>query len=436
MPRPEIAGLQSTRLTSFDRQASCEAQLQQVHRWRALEALPADQARIARGSGVSYVAASFDREAVSQGMRGFNRLIGFDQATGILEVEAGTSVAEVQAFALPRGFLLAAAPGHPQATIGGCIAANVHGKNPALDGCFDAATLAMRIFHPRDGWLDAVAGDPSWRATLGGFGLTGTVVSARLQLKPAPPSLRIDHRPVANLVEAAEVLRGHADALVSFGWHDGNPQHFGRGAIRLGQADEEELPSPPISAGLPARVTPWPFQFWQRPTLALANLLQARRWRGSSTLPLAAALTPLNGAGPYFAAFGPQGMVEAQWLLPHGSFADFAAELAQWVRREQALITLLSSKIFAGAADGPALCGEGISLAMHLPANAASGRFLAGVAERALAHGGRPNPIKHSGLDGATLARAVADLDAWRSRIERFNPGRVFRSELSRRLDW
>ncbi len=63
--------------------------------------------------------------------------------TGRLEVEAGARIGDVQRFALARGWYLPVAPGHPAATIGGCIAADVHGKNPARDGTF--RSLVERI---------------------------------------------------------------------------------------------------------------------------------------------------------------------------------------------------------------------------------------------------------------------------------------------------
>ena len=129
-------------LSSFDRQFRARCRMQRPDRYRLIEALPRDAQRIARGSGVSYVAASFGADAISQSLEAFDRVLAFDETTGRLEVEAGARIGDVQRFALARGWYLPVAPGHPAATIGGCIAADVHGKNPARDGTFRASSSA------------------------------------------------------------------------------------------------------------------------------------------------------------------------------------------------------------------------------------------------------------------------------------------------------
>ena len=89
-------------LSSFDRQFRARCRVQHPDRYRLLAALPRDARRIARGSGVSYVAASFGAAAVSQSLDAFDRFLAFDDASGALEVEAGARIGEVQRFALAR----------------------------------------------------------------------------------------------------------------------------------------------------------------------------------------------------------------------------------------------------------------------------------------------------------------------------------------------
>jgi len=132
-------------LRSFDAQFHARCRLQQPDRYRLIEALPRDARRIARGSGVSYVAASFGADAISQSLAAFDRVLAFDDAAGRLVVEAGARIGDVQRFALARGWYLAVAPGHPAATVGGCIAADVHGKNPARDGTFRAVVERIEL---------------------------------------------------------------------------------------------------------------------------------------------------------------------------------------------------------------------------------------------------------------------------------------------------
>ncbi len=430
-------------LRSFDAQFHARCRLQQPDRYRLIEALPRDAKRIARGSGVSYVAASFGAEAISQSLAAFDRVLAFDEASGRIVVEAGARIGDVQRFALARGWYLAVAPGHPAATVGGCIAADVHGKNPARDGTFQRVVERIELA-TADGLLvaDAMQNPDLFAATFAGFGLTGVITRATLRLARPPAALVMRRVPVANLAEAARVLREAANAPVLYGWHDGRARRFGRGVIRIGLAsdvaDPRALAAPARSRDLPARIEPAAFSIWNRAGIAAANTWLGWRWRraGQSPLALADALFPLNDARSYFAGFGKAGMVEAQWLVPHARFDDFALALAERAARDKPRIALIASKLFAGEAGGFSFDGAGVALAIQLPSPRESGQraFVEALAELALAHAGRANLIKDSTLDAETARRAIFGFDAARAQLASFNPGGLYASELARRL--
>ena len=431
-------------LRSFDAQFDARCRLQQPDRYRLIEALPRDAKRIARGSGVSYVAASFGADAISQSLAAFDRVLAFDDASGRIVVEAGARIGDVQRFALARGWYLAVAPGHPAATVGGCIAADVHGKNPARDGTF--RSVVERIEIAGAGGLvvaDAAQNANLFDATFAGFGLTGVITRATLKLARPPAALVVRRVPVADLAEAARVLREAANAPVLYGWHDGRAKRFGRGVIRIGLAsdvaDPKALRAPPRSRDLPALIEPAAFPIWNRAGIAAANTWLGWRWRraGQSPLPLADALFPLNGARSYFAGFGKAGMAEAQWLVPHARFDDFAGALAERVARDRPRIALIASKLFSGEARGFSFDGAGVALAIQVPSPRETGQraFLEALAELALAHAGRANLIKESTLDAATARRAIPGFDTARAELASFNPDGLYASELARRLE-
>ena len=439
--------LADTELDSFDRQFHACCRVQRPDRYRLLDALPADAPRIARGSGVSYVAASFGDATISQEFSAFDRLLDFDADAGRLTVEAGARIGDVQRFALAHGWYLAVAPGHPRATIGGCIAADVHGKNPARDGTFRAQVESLEVHAAQRGSVFASATSHAdlFTATCAGFGLTGTITRATLRLARPPAALVLRRVPVHGLAEAARVLREAANAPVLYGWHDGRAAHFGRGVVRIGLASgarpvarvaASAVPAP--ARDLPATIAPLPFAVWNRAGIALADTWLRSRWcrAGQAPLALADALFPLNGARMYFAGFGPTGMAETQWLVPHPRFDAFAALLAELVMRTRPRIALIASKVFAGVAQDFRFDGSGIALAIQLPAPAAPGQraFLEALAELAIAHGARPNLIKDSTLDAATARRAIVEFDAARARLAAHNPGGLHGSELARRL--
>jgi decaprenylphospho-beta-D-ribofuranose 2-oxidase len=431
-------------LGSFDRQFSARCRVQRPDRYRLLDALPADTPGIARGGGVSYVGASFGNGAVSQDLGAFDRLLAFDAERGSLTVEAGARIGDVQRFLLARGWYLPVAPGHPRASIGGCIAADVHGKNPARDGTFRAWVDSFELHRAGAGavQVDRARDRGLFDTTFAGFGLTGTITRATLRLARPPHALVQRRVPVADLAEAARVLREAANAPVLYGWHDARAGRFGRGVIHVGLASDDAGAtrggSSDARRDLPAAPPVLPFALWNRAGIAAANSWLSARWcrAGQAPLPLAEALFPLNRARLYFAGFGATGMAEAQWLVPHPRFEAFADALAECVARLQPRISLLASKLFAGTPDGFSFDGKGIALALQLPAPASATQraFLDALTEIAIAHDGRPNLIKESTLEASAARRALGGFEAARARLATHNRGGLRTSELARRL--
>src|SRR4029077_405225 len=109
---------------------------------------------IARGAGLSFSAASFGPNAVTVDLATFNRILDFDSSAGVVEVEAGLTLGVLFYFLEKRGFYLPVQPGYPAISVGGCIAADVHGKNSARDGTFIRQVQSVRLFHPSHGLVE------------------------------------------------------------------------------------------------------------------------------------------------------------------------------------------------------------------------------------------------------------------------------------------
>jgi len=86
---------------------------------------------ISRGLGRSYGDASlYERILSSKKESGILNL----NSNGKLRVKGGTSIDEILQFIVPRGFFLPVTPGTKFVTIGGALAADVHGKNHHNEG--------------------------------------------------------------------------------------------------------------------------------------------------------------------------------------------------------------------------------------------------------------------------------------------------------------
>ncbi len=432
--------LAETELRSFDRSVAARCHVQQPDRYRLIEALPTDVPRISRGGGISYVGASFASGGVTQDVSAFDRILAFDGERGLLKVEAGAPIGEVMRFALAQGWMLPVAPGHPRASVGGCIAADVHGKNPARDGTFRRHVEAIELFDPVAGWLslDRTQNAQRFAACFAGFGIPGLIASATLRLVPSAVAYSLRSIAVSGLVEAREVLLAHAGAPLLYGWHDGRSGRFGRGVIRYGlESKEPTIRSKYLTPDLPAMIKPWPLCAWNRIGIAAMNrLIRHRYGPGQSHLTTEAAMFPLNDARAYYAGFGAEGFIEAQWLLTHQRYADFVASLEAETIRLRPCISLIASKLFDGKAEGFGFDGNGISLAIQIPQPRikTQATFLESLTELALIHGGRPNLIKDSSLTGASAKRGIVDFDSVRDDLRGFDPNQLQQSELTRRL--
>ena len=117
--------------------------------------------------------------------RRLNRILGFDESTGMLRCESGVSLADILDVFLPKGWFLPVTPGTSFVTVGGAIANDVHGKNHHCAGTFGAHVRQIALHRSNDGLVVCNSEENSdmLRATIAGLGLTGVIAWAEIQLK-------------------------------------------------------------------------------------------------------------------------------------------------------------------------------------------------------------------------------------------------------------
>ena len=124
------------RYSGWGRAIFAEGELARPERVSALLALAKENSGPAIGMRRSYGDAALNSAGRVIDMTRMNRILGFDPKTGILSVEAGVQIGEIARLYAPRGWLPAVMPGTGFATVGGCIAQDVHGKNHHGVGSF------------------------------------------------------------------------------------------------------------------------------------------------------------------------------------------------------------------------------------------------------------------------------------------------------------
>lgn len=308
---------------------------------------------------------------------GLDRLIAFDPATGLLQVEAGATLDAIMRFSVPRGFFPATTPGTRQVTVGGAIANDVHGKNHHRAGTFGRSVRRLTLARSDRGVV-ACSGSENpelLAATIGGLGLTGIVLDATIALVPIRSS-ELDAETIAfsTLDEffalAAESEAGfeHTVAWIDAAGRGGN---FGRGLFSRANwaADGPREPHAAGRLGVPLEPPLSPIN--GAATRAFNALYFARgRAGGRARVAYGPFFHPLDGIADWNRLYGRRGFHQYQCVLPPDTARDGTAALLDAVTAAGAGSALSVLKTFGDVAS-PGLLSfpmPGTTLALDLPA--------------------------------------------------------------------
>ena len=159
--------------------------------------------------------------------------------------------------AIPQGWFVPVTPGTRQVTIGGAIAADVHGKNHHVDGSFGAPRHSSCASSPRPArsTVSPDADPELFWATIGGMGLTGVVTArdaapAPDRDRPGPRRHRALRRPRRG--DGRDGRRRRSDYRYSVAWVDCMTRgaHMGRAILTRGgpRARATDVESPTLAA--------------------------------------------------------------------------------------------------------------------------------------------------------------------------------------------
>lgn len=153
------------------------------------------QTTLPYGNGRSYGDSCLAATDQVIATRNINRFLHADWVNGIIVAEAGVTLAEVLAIAIPKGWFLSVTPGTQFATVGGAIANDVHGKNHHLKGTFGNHLRSFGLIRSDQGYMHCSPSEnvEMFAATVGGLGLTGIITFAEIQLTPIKTSFIDSH---------------------------------------------------------------------------------------------------------------------------------------------------------------------------------------------------------------------------------------------------
>lgn len=403
---------------------------------------------LTRGLGRSYGDSSLPPPGALEvaGSRLADRFLAVDESAPSIRAESGLSLRALLAWALPRGFWVPSVPGTAFVTLGGMVAADVHGKSHHRDGTFGRHVRALRLLLASGEIVDCdrELRPDLLRATVGGMGLTGHILEVELALQRIPTPWLVEEWSRYDSLEAlVAALREAAGSWTyTVAWLDAlaSGGALGRGILyrgRWAEPGEAPLSLPPQR---PRRRFPFdaPAFLLSRPAVAAFNALlfalapasPRRRTVGPDRF-----FHPLDAIEDWNRMYGRKGFTQHQCVLPEderpGATRRFLAALSR-IGGSSFLSVL---KDFGDEGEGMlSFPRRGLTVAVDLPIRASTPDVVARLNEIVIAEGGRIYLAKDAFTTAAEYARMDPRLAAFLAAKRRWDPDWRLESAQSRRL--
>jgi decaprenylphospho-beta-D-ribofuranose 2-oxidase len=439
-------------LSGWGRTASVRSAVARPGNTAALEAMLATAADgvIARGLGRSYGDAAQCSGGLTLDLTGFSEIGPVEAATGTIEVGAGASLHDLMGRVIPAGWFVGVTPGTRYVTVGGAIAADVHGKNHHRDGSFARHVVEMTLVTPTGTVTVSPERDPElfW-ATSGGMGMTGVVTSATLRLMPIETSwMEVDSTRFTRLEDVMTTMESSDDQYrYSVAWLDCLVRRDGGVRSVLTRGDHLPLRALPDrlrgrSREAPARPR---LRVPRPPPGRLVNRMSVRAlneawFRASSTAQstirtLTSFFHPLDGVASWNLLYGPAGFVQYQFVVPPER-GDIVEDAVGAIASSGMPSFLAVLKRFGPGTPGPlSFSQQGWTLALDFPLGPPRlPALLDRLDELVSGAGGRVYLAKDARLRPELVAAMYPRLGELRAVARRVDPDAVLASDQSRRL--
>ncbi len=178
----------------------------------------------ARGAGRSYNDAALNGGGMMLDMSAMNQIVEWNQETGQIRCEPGVTLEQLWQQVEPQGWWPPVVSGTMKTTLGGCLAANIHGKNNFKMGPIGDHVVEFTAVLPTGAEITCSPkknGD-LFHAMISGLGMLGIFTSITLQMKKIYSGLLEVHAwPTRTLKEHLSLIEENApsyDYIV--GWLD------------------------------------------------------------------------------------------------------------------------------------------------------------------------------------------------------------------------
>ncbi len=278
--------------------------------------------------------------------RRLNRILGFDESTGMLRCESGVSLADILDVFVPQGWFPPVTPGTRFVTVGGAIANDVHGKNHHCAGTFGAHVPQIALHRSNDGLVvcNSEINSDMLSATIGGLGLTGVIAWADIQLKRvAGPWIDAESVPFQSLNSFLELSRESNDYFeYTVAWLDCFAGKTPRGIFFRGNHAADCSKDQDMDQGkefcsrrgpkLPFALPSWMLNRYSVKAFNAAYYRIHASRKTATLVPYNSFFYPLDSVRQWNLLYGRQGFLQYQCVIPETSL-DAIEELLDRIAR-------------------------------------------------------------------------------------------------------
>lgn len=408
---------------------------------------------LARGLGRSYGDQAQNGGGLILDMTLLNKIHSVDGDSAIADVDGGVSLDQLMKAALPFGLWVPVLPGTRQVTIGGAIASDIHGKNHHSAGSFGNHVLSMDLLMA-DGDVHTITPEGPdaelfW-ATVGGNGLTGIVLRARIAMTKTETAYFVADGLTTQSLD--ETVAAHLDGTednytYSSAWFDliNPPPKLGRASISRGSlATVDQLPKKlqknPLKFDAPQLLTvPDVFPVSAMNKLSFMAIGEVYYRLGGTysgkIMNLSQFYHMLDLVSGWNNAYGPAGFAQHQFLVAPDALDEFK-NIIRWIQTRGHYSALNVFKLFGPGNRAPlSFPMAGWNVAMDFPNKPGVNEFLNELDDRVMKFGGRVYTAKDSRVSAERFHRMYPRIDEWIALRRKADPHGVFASDMARRLE-
>ena len=404
-----------------------------------------EEFQIPRGAGLSYAPASFGKDKLIRDMCSFDRILEFDESSKIVVVEAGISLKKLLTWSFSKQLFLPVLPGQPEITVGGCVAANVHGKNPYKDGTFMEQVEWIELSHPTLGTKIISRSNEKkiFNATCGGLGLTGIITKVALKLQKLSSEIVIlSSKKTESLKNTLEIMKQHTSDDLLYSWNMGSTLfNFGKGIVTSGIfSDDSSSKTPQIKErkSMNSNDRLLPFSLWNTLSSPIINSINQKIQSGKNIVKkdVYSVLFPFVGtARMFYGLYGSNGFNEYQVLIKKKYSVEFIDDLTKLIKSEKPSLTILVMKLFNGKQKLLHFSDEGLSIILNLKHCNSTLKFLKKLDDILISYKALPYIVKDSRLTKEVVEQCYPEYHIFKEILNEIDPKRIFKSELSERMN-